>query len=122
MEAGADHQIVVTYYDFRNDLSDGRELTDYFAVFCTPGTNVDCGKRASWGDGATPKTDIRLTPVSFDILGAPVAVGHFLGDYMGLVKKGNVVIAAFGYIDSPNHNSIYTLPMRSKSAVTSSNQ
>ena len=122
VEVGANHQIVVTYYDFRNDQSDGREATDYFAVFCTPGTNVDCGKRVSWGDGVTPKTDIRLTPVSFDMLDAPVARGHFLGDYTGLVKKGNVVIPAFGLVDSLNHTSINTLPIRSKSAVSSSNE
>jgi hypothetical protein len=65
--------LVVTYYDFRNDNSSG-ELTDHWAVFCDPGAS-DCADPANWGD------EVRLTNTSFDILDAPVARGHFLGDY-----------------------------------------
>ena len=121
VEVGANHQIVVTYYDFRNDLSDGEELTDLFAVFCTPSATVNCARRAKWGDGATLGADIQLTRRSFDMLDAPVARGHFLGDYMGLARKGNVVMPAFGIADSDNHTSINTTPIRSKSVVTSEN-
>jgi hypothetical protein len=111
VEVGANHKIVVTYYDFRFDTSDGRERTDYFAVLCTPSALADCTRRSHWGDGATRLTDIRLTGQSFDILDAPVARGHFLGDYMGLARKGNVVVPAFGIADSLNHTSIYTRPI-----------
>ena len=50
---------------------------------------LDCAKRGNWGDGATALKDIRLTKQSFNILDAPKAGGHFLGDYMGLARKGN---------------------------------
>ena len=69
--------VVVTYYDFRNDTdTNGVEGTDYFAVICR--TADDCSKAGSWGD------EQRLTTATFNILDAPVARGHFLGDYMGL--------------------------------------
>ena len=45
---------------------------------------------ASWGD------EPRLTNRSFDMLNAPIARGHFLGDYMGLVAANNVVHPLFG--------------------------
>ena len=112
VEVGLDHKIVVTYYDFRFDTSDGRERTDYFAVVCTPGATTDCRQRSSWGDGTTPLTDIRITDRSFDMLDAPVARGHFLGDYMGLVRKRGVVVPAFGIANSDNHTSINTDPIR----------
>jgi hypothetical protein len=118
VEVGPNHQIVVTYYDFRFDKSDGRELMDYFAVFCTPSATVDCSQRRNWGDGATPLKDIRLTRQSFDILNAPVAGGHFLGDYMGLTRRGNVMIPAFGIADGVNRTSVYTTPIRPNVAVT----
>ncbi len=112
VEVGADDKIAVTYYDFRNDLSDGYELTDYFAVTCSPKGGNDCSKRENWGDGTTKLKDIRLTPRSFDILDAPIARGHFLGDYMGLVRKGNTFVPAFGIADSNNHTTIYSHPFR----------
>jgi hypothetical protein len=105
---GSRHEIVVTYYDFRFDTSDARERTDYFAVFCTPSQSVDCSRRASWGDRTNRLKDVRLTPYSFDMLNAPVARGHFLGDYMGLVRRGGSVFPAFGIAGSPNHTSIFT--------------
>jgi hypothetical protein len=119
IEVGPNHQLVVTYYDFRFDQSDGRELMDYFAVFCTPGAAADCSRRQSWGDGATPLKDIRLTRESFDILDAPIARGHFLGDYMGLTRRGNVMMPAFGIADGVNRVSVYTTPIRPNAAVTS---
>lgn len=120
VEVGAGGQIVVTYYDFRFDKSDGKELTDYFAVFCTPGAAVNCAQRANWGDGVTAGKDIRLTTTSFDMLNAEVARGHFLGDYMGLAYRGVTVVSAFGIADSRNHSSIYTNPVRSLAAARSS--
>jgi hypothetical protein len=41
------------------------------------------------------------------MLDAPVARGHFLGDYMGLVRNGSVMLPAFGIADAANHTSIY---------------
>ncbi|CAN5387003.1 sialidase family protein [soil metagenome] len=117
VEVGANHQIVVTYYDFRNDLSNGQERTDYFAVFCTPSASVDCSQRSSWGDGVTPLKDIRLTRQSFDILDAPDAGGHFLGDYAGLVRRGQTVLPAFVIPDSQNKTTVYTTPIRARNAV-----
>ena len=114
VEVGANHQIVVTYYDFRFDRSNGQEAADYFAVFCTPNLKIDCSRRWNWGDGATALRDIRLTPQSFDMLDAPVARGLFLGDYMGLARRGGAVIPAFGMADGPNKVSVYTVPIRSK--------
>lgn len=116
VEVGAGHQIAVTYYDFRFDKNDGHEMTDYFAVFCTPSASVDCARRKSWGDGATALKDVRLTPQSFDMLNAPVARGHFLGDYMGLARMGNTLIPAFGMADSRNRTSIYTVPVKANKA------
>ncbi len=114
VEVGPNHQIAVTYYDFRFDRSNGPELMDYFAVFCTPGRTVDCGKRGNWGDGVTPLKDIRITRQSFNILNAPLAGGHFLGDYMGLTRKGDVFMPAFGIADGKNLTSIYTTGIRSR--------
>jgi hypothetical protein len=68
IEVGPGGQLVVTYYDFRNDVGGKSELTDYFAVFCDPGAK-DCRKAASWGD------ERRLTERSFNMLDAPVAGG-----------------------------------------------
>jgi hypothetical protein len=93
--------VVVTYYDFRNDTgSPGVEATDYFAVFCHAG--FDCSQRASWG------SELRLTPSSFNILNAPVASGHFLGDYMGLAASGQTVRPVFGIATGPNLTAAFT--------------
>jgi hypothetical protein len=120
VEVGPDHEIVVTYYDFRNDTDvAGQELTDYFAVFCTPSFTTNCAVRESWGDGVAKGKDIRITEQSFNILDAPFALGHFLGDYMGLARKGRDVMPAFGIADSLEHTSIYTKPIRSKKALVS---
>jgi hypothetical protein len=87
--------VVVTYYDFRNDTPAGFEGTDYFALFCA--TFTDCTKVANWGN------EKRLTTVPFNILNAPVAGGHFLGDYMGLAASGpTTVYPVFGIATEPN--------------------
>ena len=85
IEVGARGELIVTYYDFRNDSGQG-ERTDYWAVFCS----ADCGKRSSWGH------ELRLTKKPFDMLDAPVAGGHFLGDYMGLAVAGHIAHPVFG--------------------------
>jgi hypothetical protein len=89
--------VVVTYYDFRSDTNTptGFEGTDYFAVICT--VSNDCSKATSWGD------EQRLTTTPFNILDAPVARGHFLGDYMGLAASGpTTVYPLFGIATAPN--------------------
>jgi hypothetical protein len=88
VEVAANGKLVVTYYDFRFDRDDGREATDYWAVFCDP-DRENCRQPASWGDEA------RLTNRSFNMLDAPIAGGYFLGDYMGLVAANNVVHPVF---------------------------
>src|SRR4051812_11910163 len=100
IEVGPGGVLVVTYYDFRNDNNTG-ELADYWAVFCDP-KKTNCGVASNWGD------EVRLTTKSFDYLDAPVARGHFLGDYMGLERAGNAVLPAFGIADGKNKTSIYT--------------
>jgi hypothetical protein len=95
--------VVVTYYDFRKDTNKpaGFEGTDYFAVFCS--TATDCSSAANWGK------EQRLTTSSFNILDAPVARGHFLGDYMGLAASGpTTVYPVFGIATAPNVTVEYT--------------
>jgi hypothetical protein len=95
--------VVVTYYDFRNDTNTptGFEGTDYFAVICTVAS--DCSKPASWGH------EQRLTTASFNILDAPVARGHFLGDYMGLAASGpTTAYPVFGIATGPNTTAEFT--------------
>jgi hypothetical protein len=100
---GDGNAIVVTYYDFRNDTNTpaGFEGTDYFAVICN--TGADCSKPASWG------SEQRLTTASFNILNAPIAGGHFLGDYMGLAtSRPTTVVPVFGVATTPNVTVEYT--------------
>jgi hypothetical protein len=95
--------VAVTYYDFRNDTNTpaGFEGTDYFAVICT--TASDCSKAGSWGD------EQRLTASTFNILDAPVARGHFLGDYMGLAASGpTTVYPVFGIPTGQNTTAEFT--------------
>jgi hypothetical protein len=66
-------------------------------VFC----RADCTRRASWGD------EVRLG-FAFDMLDAPVAGGHFLGDYVGLVTAGNVVHPVFGIATRNDVTNLYT--------------
>ncbi len=95
--------VIVTYYDFRNDTNTpaGFEATDYFATFCD--TTTDCSKSANWGN------EQRLTTSSFNILDAPVAVGHFLGDYMGLASSGpTTAYPVFGVATGKNTTADFT--------------
>jgi hypothetical protein len=98
-----DGTVVVTYYDFRNDTNApaGFEGTDYFAIFC-PSTS-DCSNPASWG------SEVQLTTASFNILDAPMAGGHFLGDYMGLAASGQKnVFPVFGIATGSNVTADFT--------------
>ena len=95
--------VVVTYYDFRNDTNTpaGFEGTDYFAIFCS--TASDCSNPANWGN------EQKLTEASFNILDAPVAGGHFLGDYMGLAASGpTTVYPVFGIPTGQNTTAEFT--------------
>ena len=103
VEVGTNGRVYVTYYDFRNDLSDGKELADYFAISCDFAASGDCTKSGDWG------RERRLTDQSFDMLNAPIARGHFLGDYQGLVNQGSAgVRAVFGIAVSDNVNQMVT--------------
>jgi len=44
--------LVMTYYDFRNDTSNGQESTDYWALFCKSRA-ADCTNPANWGGEIT---------------------------------------------------------------------
>jgi hypothetical protein len=97
--------VIVTYYDFRNDTdttgSLSFEATDYFATFCD--TTTDCSKSADWGN------EQRLTTASFNIRDAPVAGGHFLGDYMGLASSGPTrAYPVFGVATGKNTTAEFT--------------
>ncbi|MPW23937.1 exo-alpha-sialidase [Paraburkholderia sp. CNPSo 3157] len=101
--AGDGKTIVVTYYDFRNDTNTpaGFESTDYFALFCS--TSGGCTNPVNWGN------ERRLTDASFNILDAPVARGHFLGDYMGLTASGpTTVYPVFGTATGHNVTAEFT--------------
>jgi hypothetical protein len=102
IEVADDHKLHVTYYDFRNDQTAGGELTDYWAISCNIAGGADCRTAGGWG------SEVRLTDSSFDMLNAPVARGHFLGDYQGLVHQGTGVRALFGVAVGPNLNDMFT--------------
>lgn len=100
---GANGKVYVTYYDFRFDTNDGRELTDFWAISCDIAAGDNCRTAGGWGN------EVRLTATSFDMLDAPVARGHFLGDYMGLVRQGNAGIrSVFGIATAPDQNEMVT--------------
>jgi hypothetical protein len=100
VEVGAGHKVVVTYYDFRHDTNDGKEATDFWAISCDIAGGANCRSAGGWGN------EHRLTSASFDMLEAPVARGHFLGDYQGLVNAGGTVTAVFGTAVGVNLNDI----------------
>jgi hypothetical protein len=104
IEVADNGRLVVTYYDFRNDVEGPAELTDHWAVFCNP-TTTNCRKANNWGN------ELRLTSTPFNIAQAPVARGLFLGDYMGLVAAGNTIYPAFGQVDAPQETSVFTRPI-----------
>jgi hypothetical protein len=85
----ADGTVGVTYYDFRNNTADPATLpTDYFL--------------AHSHDGGLTWTETRVTPTSFDMATAPVALGFFVGDYEGLAVSGNRFVAHFVATNSGN--------------------
>ncbi len=117
VKVAGDGTVVVTHYDFRNGNSaSNAELTDYWAVFCKPASAADCASRSDWG------SELRLTDASFDLLNAPVARGHFLGDYMALAASGQTVTSVFGIATGPNLTSLVarriTLPGGSQIAAS----
>lgn len=102
VEVGAGGKVYVTYYDFTNDLSTSGEATDFWAISCNINGSDDCRTAGGWGQL------VRLTPSSFDMLNAPVARGHFLGDYQGLAQQGGAMRAVFGIATGPNLNDMVT--------------
>ena len=117
VKVAGDGTVVVTHYDFRfGDPASNAELTDYWAVFCKPASPAACADRSGWG------SERRLTDASFDMLDAPVARGHFLGDYQGLAASGQVVTSVFGIATAPNRTSLVarriTLPAGSQVAAS----
>jgi hypothetical protein len=81
--AAKNNRVAVTYYDSRNLQGQTNVMpVDYWA-------------RVSNDGGATFGTEQRLTPVSFDVMSAPVARGFFLGDYEGLQPSGTGFEALF---------------------------
>jgi len=109
--------LVATYYDFRNDTNTpaGNEATDTFAVGCDVWS--DCSKARSWGGEA------RLTNTSFNILDAPFAGGHFLGDYMGLAAiDWSSVVPIFGIATGPNLTADFTRVIRASRHLDTSSR
>ena len=82
-------RVAISYYDFR--LNDERPdaLTDYWAITCRSRNGQGCDDPRNWD------REQRLTKRSFDILGAPVAGGLFLGDYAGLAAADDEFMAVF---------------------------
>jgi hypothetical protein len=104
---GSDHTIAVTYYDFRNDVSTaGLELTDSWIAFCEAEGPTACPNEGNWGN------ELRLSDTSFNMLDAPEAGGHFLGDYMGLVASGRHVHPVFGMTTGVNQTADFTRKIR----------
>lgn len=94
-----DGTVAVSYYDFRDNTSDGGATTptDAFVVHC----HADCSAAGSWGD------EIRVTDISFDSRSAPVARGFFLGDYEGLGSDGSAVFPFFAATHGSDPASIF---------------
>jgi hypothetical protein len=94
-----DGTVAVSYYDFRNNTSDGGATTptDAFVVHC----HANCSSSASWGD------ETRVTDASFDSRKAPVARGFFLGDYEGLGSNGTAVFPFFAMTHGTDPASIF---------------
>lgn len=100
------HRVVVTYYDFRFDTNDGKERTDFWSIVCNASASNNCTAKSRWG------SERRLTSGSFDMLDAPVARGHFLGDYQGLVSAGNKVVSVFGKAVANDENDMFSTRAR----------
>lgn len=74
---------------------------DQFALFCDPAVG-NCANADYWGP------ERRLTANPFDILDAPDARGHFLGDYMGSESATETIHPAYGIADGANKVSVFT--------------
>ena len=86
--------IAVTYYDFRNDSSTAPLDTDVWTVTSTDG-------------GATWREQHLSGP--FDMTKAPVARGHFVGDYIGQAVIGNGFHPVWVEANGPqNTTEVYT--------------
>jgi hypothetical protein len=101
VEVGPGGVLVVTHYDFRNDNDGAAELTDHWAVLCDS-RREDCRDAFMWD------TEARLTPRSFDMLDAPIARGHFLGDYVGLARAGNAVYPVWSAATANDVTNLFT--------------
>src|SRR5207302_7225803 len=77
VKVAADGTVGVTYYDLRNNTSARGLPTDYWLVRC----RVACTSSSNWSE----------THVAgpFDEEQAPFARGYFVGDYEGMVTRGN---------------------------------
>jgi hypothetical protein len=104
-----DGVLAVTYYDFRNDDGSG-ELADQFALFCNPASG-NCARANRWGQ------EKRLTEMSFDMLDAPDAGGHFLGDYVGSESESGDVHPVYGVADGTDQTSLFTRKLSIGTAV-----
>jgi hypothetical protein len=95
----SDGTVAVSYYDFRNNTSDGGATTptDAFVVHC----HNSCANPSSWGG------ETRVTDTSFDSRKAPVARGFFLGDYEGLGSNGDAVFPFFAMTHGSDPASIF---------------
>lgn len=93
-----DGTIGVTYYDLRSNTADpGTLLADYWIARSTQGI--------TWQES-------RVSP-PFDLSIAPVAGGLFLGDYQGLVSRGNVLVPFFARTsagDLGNRTDVFSAP------------
>ena len=87
VHVASDGTVGVTYYDLENATASQPGLTDEFIVHC----HSACANAANWASGG----ETRLSPKSFDMLTAPVAVGPFVGDYEGLTSSGTTFDAFF---------------------------
>ncbi len=86
--------IAVTYYDFRNDRSTAPLDTDVWTVTSTDG-------------GATWREQHLSGP--FDMTKAPLAGGHFVGDYIGQAVIGKAFHPVWVEANGPqNTTEVYT--------------
>ncbi len=104
-----DGTVGVSYYDFRNNGTDGSLAdpldTDYFLVHCHPTAAGDCTVPGDW-------TETQIAGGSFDMRQAPFAGGLFVGDYEGLTNTldadGNPsFLAVFGRAFAPDPATVF---------------
>jgi hypothetical protein len=101
VDVAGDGTVSVTYYDFRNNTSEPKALTDYWAVHCHPSANNSCSNSGNYG------AELRLTNTSFDLEQAPVARGYFMGDYQGLANIGSDFGSLFTQTQGPGPTNIF---------------